>query len=375
MADGSGSFEELKQLLKARDAQAALPPSTGPTSRMMAIRAIREGAREVDFICSTESVDSYGTILEQDWDLTRFSANPVVLYSHDSRELPIGQARAIEVEGAGAGRQLVATIWFSDVTALARDVWKLVLEKTLRGISVGFDFKSYRIEERDGVEVVVLFGLELIELSITPTPANGDCLSQLRTRAMAPSTTRSGAVPSPNSNTSPTAALSAEKEPVMALLTDDEIKSLQARNAELAARATELETASKKVIEERDATTQRLASITSERDAAVQRADAADKLVVSEKKRADDAEAQVNALEVRSLVGKKITPAEEAEFVELRSTNKPLFDKMVDKRSDMPHGTTVISEAPNGTPPPAVDTRASAQAELDALNAKVASKG
>ena len=236
MADGS--FAELRAELKQRADGKALPlPHAGePLYRSMSIRAIRKDKREVDFVCSTESLDSHGTILAQDWDrdggvgLSRFSANPVILYNHNisMRDLPIGQGRNVHVEGEGADRQLVATVWFSEKTQLAREAWELVEEGTLRGISVGFDWSSLRFEERGDVEIIVLYGLELIELSITPTPSNGDCLArQLRARAGAP-LTRPDASSKPLTTPTPKAAErsaqapSARKDKTM---TEEEIKA------------------------------------------------------------------------------------------------------------------------------------------------------
>lgn len=344
-------FAELKKALRARANEAgrgSLPSGGEASFSTLSVREIREDKREVDFVCSTERLDSWGTILEQDWDLKRYKANPVVLYAHNSRELPIGQARSVRVEGEGAKRQLVATIWFSDKHQRAREVWDLVVEKTLRGISVGFDFRSYRFEMEKDVEYLILSDLELIELSITPTPANQDCLSQLRARASAPLTRGADPAPAPVPTTPKPATRSAEKK----TMDEKQIEALQTRAAELSNKNVELEVASKRAAEERDAATARaktaetqLATVTTERN------EATGKLSI-ETKRADAAEAEINKLEVRALVGKKISPAEEAEFVELRSTNKPLFERMLAKKEDMPHERQVIPAKGDQTPTP-----------------------
>lgn len=366
MADGS--LAELKQLLAKHEqsnGRFVLPEEQGePAFSMLAIREIREDKREVDFICSTERLDSYGTVLEQDWaenggrGLKRFQANPVLLYAHNSWDLPIGQARSVHVEGIGSDRRLVATVWFSDVHERAREVWALVKERTLRGISVGFKWNSYRFQKEGDKEFLILSDLELRELSITPCPSNPDCLAQLRARAAAPS---AGAHPhrtpgprapdpiTPKAAERSAQAPSARKDKTM---TEEEIKALQTRAAELSNKNIELEVASKRAIEERDAALTRaktaetqLATVTTERD------EANGKLTIATK-RATDAEAEVNKLEVRALVGKKIAPAEEAEFVELRSTNKPLYDRMLAKKDDMPHERQIIPATGNQSPPP-----------------------
>lgn len=147
------------------------------------VRAVRAEAREADFVCSTDSIDSHGTRLRQDWDLKRYLANPVVLFAHESRELPIGQAKNVRVEGG----RLLATVRFSDVHARAVECFKLVQEGTLRGISVGFRFGDYAEEKTaSGDSVIVLKDLELVELSITPTPSNADCIAKIRSRSASP---------------------------------------------------------------------------------------------------------------------------------------------------------------------------------------------
>lgn len=376
MADGS--FAELKQLLAKHEetnGRFVLPEEQGePAFSMLAIREIREDKREVDFICSTERLDSYGTVLEQDWaenggkGLKRFLANPVLLYAHNGWDLPIGQARAVRVEGTGSDRRLVATVWFSDVHERAREVWALVKERTLRGISVGFKWNSYRFQKEGDKEFLILSDLELRELSITPCPSNPDCLAQLRARAAAPLIRASGDA-SPK-NATPIAASRSTEKPSM--LTEDEIKSLQTRAAELSNKNLELDAVAKRAVADAEAATTRavnaeaqLASVTSERD------DASKKLAI-ETKRAADAEATIIGLEVRALVGKKIAPAEEAEFVELRSTNKQLYERMLAKRSEMPHEKQVIPDAGNQTPPPSVgDAKRDDDKDLADFNASL----
>lgn len=55
------------------------------------IRSVRDDKREADFVASTNALDSWDEIVEQVWRLERFLANPVVLFAHQSCELPIGE--------------------------------------------------------------------------------------------------------------------------------------------------------------------------------------------------------------------------------------------------------------------------------------------
>lgn len=147
----------------------------------MRVKLAREDARCCQVIASTDDVDSHGEIVEQSWDLTRYAANPVVLYGHDSRELPIGHASDV---GVVDGR-LVATLHFASEKAnpRAEQVWQLVREGVLRAVSVGFYPSDVRFEMRDGREVPVLANNELLEISVVPVPANPNALARLHARA------------------------------------------------------------------------------------------------------------------------------------------------------------------------------------------------
>lgn len=147
------------------------------------VSAVREDAREIDFICSTESIDSYDEIVRQNWDLKRFANNPVALWSHQSKELPVGHWLRMRVEdGALRGSLKFAT---AAANPFAENVWQSYLEKNLRAVSVGFMPHKISFEEIDGVERCVLDENELYECSPTPIPANADALVDQKMRAKA----------------------------------------------------------------------------------------------------------------------------------------------------------------------------------------------
>lgn len=151
------------------------------TRSMRFKRAENAESRTVDVIASDETIDSYGDIVEQSWNLERYLANPVVLFAHDSDDLPIGTAENVRVEDGA----LRATLRFVSEKAnpLAEQVWRSVQEGTLRAVSVGFYPRDVRFEMRDGKEVCVLANNELLEISVVPVPANPNALAQLRARA------------------------------------------------------------------------------------------------------------------------------------------------------------------------------------------------
>jgi HK97 family phage prohead protease len=139
------------------------------------LRSFDATARTVDCIASTDAIDSYGESVDQEtWSLTRFVANPVVLFGHDAHALPIGRASDVRVE-RGALR---AKIHFASAAAnpLAEQCFQLVKEGALSAVSVGFVPGKVTTEKRGGDSVVVLSDNELHEISVVPLPANPDAL-------------------------------------------------------------------------------------------------------------------------------------------------------------------------------------------------------
>jgi HK97 family phage prohead protease len=362
MADGS-----VPSIVRRRDA--------------LHVRAVREDSREVDFIASTDAIDSYDEIVDQaSWDLTRFEKNPVILYQHDRWSLPIGQATRCEV----VNNQLECTIKFASAEANpeAEKVWKLVLEKVLRAVSVGFKPYDGKYEMRDGRDVYVLYKNELREISIVTVPANEDCLAQMKAAsltalgigacvagaeaefvrdskspemrerirsAIANQPKAAKAAPSPSTNDSPT------KGDTERNMTAEEIKAIQekadkAEKALVDARVAEKSASDKmaaadariKAVEtERDTLATANATLTKEHAKAAEDRDAATA-------RATKAEADLIKLEVDGLVGKKIAPTEVEDFIKLRTDSPELFASMIAKRADMKMGETVIKADVNG---------------------------
>lgn len=153
-------------------------------ARSMEVRAIDEKTRSIEVVASTDAVDLHGTILVQDWEedggLDRFRQNPVILWAHNASlgldELPIGRASETRMEDG----KLVARIEFAplEVSELAERCWNAYRLKFLRAVSVGFWPRSYRWEERDGREVLVLFRNILLEISCVPIGSNPDALAR-----------------------------------------------------------------------------------------------------------------------------------------------------------------------------------------------------
>lgn len=268
------------------------------------IRAPKAGgsARSVRVVASSAAIDSYDEIIEQDWDLSRYEKNPVVLWNHNrtygddpKAKLPIGFATDVAVEDG----KLVATLNFVDEKAnpLAELVFQGFQQGSLRAVSVGFLPKDYRLEKRDGRDVYVLAGNELHEISAVPVPANPEAVLR-------------------SAHLEELRALGASREP--------EKEENMKIEEELAATKTSLAGAEKGLAEARlEVKTLQMqnAKLVEERDAALAREKAATEVALD--------------AEVSKLVGVKISPAEKDDFVELARSNRPLFERMVKQRSDL----------------------------------------
>ena len=106
--------------------------------------------RTIDFVLSTYTRDSHGTVLNQDgWSLDRYRKNPVVAYQHTlsggfcmdpNPDYIIGKSVSIGLEGEGREKCLVASVQFepAEINPLAEKIFQKVLFGSLSRCSVGF---------------------------------------------------------------------------------------------------------------------------------------------------------------------------------------------------------------------------------------------
>jgi HK97 family phage prohead protease len=241
-------------------------------------------------------------------------ANPVVLYAHNSRELPIGHAELVEVRDG----KLQIRVKFASAKAnpRAEEVWNLIKERMLRAVSVGFVPRTIRSEKRDEKDIYVLTDNELHEVSVVPIPANPEALAKMKAKAIA--VAGEAALPATQN------AASSSMETAMA---DESKAALEAKERELAA--------AHKTITERSAevTAARNEKTALEAQLATVKLESAAHL-----DRAKRAEADLCAREVDELVGRKIAPSEKAGLLELAALNRDLFARQIaaiKERSDM----------------------------------------
>lgn len=129
--------------------------------------------RKLGFVISTERRDRYrDTIALDGWELAEFRRNPVVLWAHSHRDLPV--ARAPEVSVDENALRSVAQFPTAEVHKFGDTVFQLLLGKFLNASSVGFDPSKFIINDDErGIDFVKQ---ELLEWSIVPVPANPDAL-------------------------------------------------------------------------------------------------------------------------------------------------------------------------------------------------------
>lgn len=156
------------------------------------LRGVSRGDRTVDIIASTFDIDSHGTRIDQNgWELEAFRKNPVICLQHDDRGytssngLPIANAipETIRVE---SNRLLMRLRFPSEGTfPLADQVFNLVADGFMRGVSVGFNPMEYEDveEEEEGYKKTVRIyrKQQLLEVSLVTIPSNDNALVQRAT--------------------------------------------------------------------------------------------------------------------------------------------------------------------------------------------------
>jgi Caudovirus prohead protease. len=115
-----------------------------------------------------------------------FMRNPVILYGHDMKSLPIGRAIALH----RTTNSLVAKIQFAVTqNEQAATIWNLVRDGFLTGASIGFQplasvpFKA-KLTPPALAENLRYTRVELLEISIVSVPANTNALKMAVDRGL-----------------------------------------------------------------------------------------------------------------------------------------------------------------------------------------------
>lgn len=151
--------------------------------QMRAITPEQKENRQVEFVISTETPDTYGTVFRADgWDLSRYENNPIVLYGHRSWD-----GNPDSIIGIGEvfreGTNLIGKVTFEseDINPLAEKVFRKVQAGTLRMASIGANPTSGHwgtTEANEDPEILYFDRQELLEFSIVPIGSNPDALKR-----------------------------------------------------------------------------------------------------------------------------------------------------------------------------------------------------
>jgi HK97 family phage major capsid protein/HK97 family phage prohead protease len=153
------------------------------------IRALQDAADPFVFVASTDSVDRYGDVIQQDgWVLSDFRKNPIALWMHN-HDQPVGIWENIKVDGG----KLVAKLKLAaqGTSTLIDTLRSLIEQRILRAVSVGFRPLKYepllnaKGEPTGGYRFLKQ---ELLEISVVTVPANQEALATARAKGLRSST-------------------------------------------------------------------------------------------------------------------------------------------------------------------------------------------
>lgn len=140
------------------------------------------GAVRIEGFASTPDIDRYRDIVEPKAfasAIEMYMKNPVILYQHDG-DRPVGNATSVKVTEKG--------FWIS-ASIVDEDTKTKILDGRMRAFSIGYLALESALQHEDGTAfnaetdsiwdpklIRVIKKLDLVEISIVSTPANGNAL-------------------------------------------------------------------------------------------------------------------------------------------------------------------------------------------------------
>lgn len=181
--------EEWKKAARAAQAAAAAegktlnPRDLDPLYKRMPVFEVKEPddveeERVLRFSITTADVDrDRDTINVDGWDLTNYRMNPVVLFVHDYKQLPVAQSLREWTEDGKVKSD--AQFVDKDTYPFGYTVYQMYKLKFMRAVSVGFlPTKWSFVEEDDRPFGVDFEEQELLEYSAVPVPSNPYALEE-----------------------------------------------------------------------------------------------------------------------------------------------------------------------------------------------------
>lgn len=152
-------------------------PAMNKLACIAEIKASDEGERTFTAKITTSDIDRDGEVLlPQGMDAKDFRKNPVVFWNHDYN-MPIGTSMELK----RSDNHWTATAKIAS-TPFAQEVWTLMKEGVVRGVSVGFQPTESRPPSKKDIDMFgdqvrrVYSKWKLMEFSVTPMPANQNAL-------------------------------------------------------------------------------------------------------------------------------------------------------------------------------------------------------
>lgn len=131
-----------------------------------------EGERRLSLTISTAGQDREGdTIALDGWKLEAYARNPVVLWAHDYRSLPIARAAKTRIEDGVLKADAVFPP--AEMHPFSAKIYDLAAAGFINASSVGFIPQKWSFRKDGGID---FHEQELIEFSFVTVPANADAL-------------------------------------------------------------------------------------------------------------------------------------------------------------------------------------------------------
>lgn len=133
--------------------------------------------RQLKFVVTTATPDRENDVLVTTGvDTANYERNPVVMWAHDYRQMPVGRCVAI----MRTPTMMTATVEFAtaDLNPFAEQVYRMVKAGFIKACSIGFRPTKWQYnDDRGGVDFEAA---EMLEFSICPIPANAEALIAAR---------------------------------------------------------------------------------------------------------------------------------------------------------------------------------------------------
>lgn len=116
-------------------------------------------------------------------DQKSFAANPICLPCHQHR-LEGGEPPCVGSWDVESAKQLKNSVNmylnFAHTTKLGGAYWDCYSQKHMRAISIGFNANEWRMEDRAGKQIRIIYKIELFEISCVAVGCNPGALSKLK---------------------------------------------------------------------------------------------------------------------------------------------------------------------------------------------------